>query len=196
MSQKLKELWKWAPMALFHEKPNFHSFFECHFHIGFHSLIQIRSCWFLTASATSLTLPCVSSGFLLLLSMLKSPTTKRAAIRNHHHHHHHQTTNCHDKQLFAGEQEGQGWWGRSSGHDDDNKDGETVTTRRRRRRRRRRQWCRCIQDDGMIMFCIGGGIFFIFNIPLALPSCICMGLVLLCIVPPRIHKILNINAKT
>ena len=50
--------------------------------------------------------------FSSLLSMLKIPITKKVAIRsNHHHHHHHQTTNCPHRQLFAGEQEGQGQWG-------------------------------------------------------------------------------------
>ena len=73
-----------------------------------------------------------------------------------------------------------GMMGRNSRHDDNDRDGETVTTRRRRRR----QWRWCTQDDSMVLFCIGAGFFFVLiTILLALPSCICVGLVLLCIVP-------------
>jgi len=76
-----------------------------------------------------------------------------------------------------------GTMGRNSRHDDNDRDGETATMRRRRRRRRR-QRCRCTQDDSTVAFCIGAGFFFILiTILLAQPSCICMGLVLLCIVP-------------
>jgi len=72
--------------------------------------------------------------------------------------------------------------GRNSGHDDNDRDGETATMRRRRRRRRQRH--RCTQDDSMVAFCVGAGSFFVLiTILLALPSCICVGLVLLCIVP-------------
>ena len=54
----------------------------------------------------------ISGWFSSLLLMLKIPITKKVAIRNdHHHHHHHQNTNCHHRQLFVGEQEGQGQWG-------------------------------------------------------------------------------------
>jgi len=75
-----------------------------------------------------------------------------------------------------------GMMGRNSRHDDNDRDGETATMRRRRRRRRQQCWC--TQDNSMVAFCIGAGFFFILiTILLALPSCICMGLVLLCIVP-------------
>jgi len=73
-----------------------------------------------------------------------------------------------------------GIMGRNSGHDDNDRDGETATTRRRRRR----QQHQCTQDDSTVMFCIRVGFFFVLiTILLALPSCICVGLVLLCIVP-------------
>jgi len=61
--------------------PIFVLFLTAIFHIGFHSPIQIWSCSFLTASTTSFTLPCISSGFSSSFSMPKSLTTKKAAGR-------------------------------------------------------------------------------------------------------------------
>jgi len=92
-------------MVHFHEKPNFHSIFECHFSywISFSNsnlTLLISHC---LCHITPLT-PCIQWVFVVVIHAEESN-----AIRNHHHHH--QTTNRHFKQLFAGEQEGQGQWG-------------------------------------------------------------------------------------
>jgi len=96
-------------MVHFHEKPNFRSIFECHFSywISFSDsnlTLLISHC---LRHITPLT-PRIRWVFIVVIHA-EEPN----AIRNHHHQHQHQhqTTNCLCKQLFTGEQEGQGRWG-------------------------------------------------------------------------------------
>ena len=195
LSQKLKEVCKWASMAHFHENPNFNSILIALFHIGFHSLIQIWSCWF-NADFQLPPLhhspyPCIWLVFVIVIDIenpnhqesshqewpssppsspdyqLPSPATVHGG-------------EVADKTMIVGtgKQRHQG----GGGGGEEEKEETRVLMRPR--------WSHVVFCMGAACFC-----FILISILLALPSCVYVGLVLLCLVP-SMHEILNITMVT
>ena len=89
--------------------------------------------------------------------------------------------------------------GRSSRHDNDSRDRETATPKRRRGEEEEEEETRVLMHPrrSHVAFCMGAACFcfILISILLALPSCVYVGLVLLCVVP-SMHEILNVTMVT